>query len=146
MSMRKGIISLLIIAISSPCTLHVAVASTIRLMSTDHDGRSTSVTAHQPTTLIIIAPIRANVNVSLSINGTLTVGGKGTAGTTVHIQMWDVTTSNWQTLWGRKTDGKGQFSTPVFLYLAAGYTFRAVYDGDSRYASSVSNEVSVTAS
>ena len=84
--MRKGIISLLIIAILSLCMLNVAVASTIRLMSTDHDGRSTSVTAHQPTTLIIIAPIRANVNVSLSINGTLTVGGKGIAGATVHIQ------------------------------------------------------------
>jgi len=145
MNIRKGIISLLIITILLFCTLNVAAASTSRSTSADHGGCSTGVTAQQPTMLTITAPTQANLNVSFYINGTLTVGGKGIAGATVHFQMWDLTTSNWQTLWNCKTDVNGQFSTPVFLYLTADYTFRISYDGDSQYASSVSNDVTVTA-
>jgi hypothetical protein len=96
--------------------------------------------------LTITAPTRANLNASFYINGTLTAGDKGIAGATVHFQMSDLTTSNWQTLWDCKTNVNGQFSTPVFLYFTADYTFRAIFDGNSQYASSVSNEVTVTVS
>ncbi|MGB8310604.1 MAG: hypothetical protein WCE81_01920 [Halobacteriota archaeon] len=146
MNMRKWVISLLIIAILSLCTLNAAAASTNRSTSADHGGCSTGVTAQQQTMLTITAPTQSNLNVSFYTNGTLTVGGKGIAGATVHFQMLDLTTSNWQTLWDCKTDVNGQFSTPVFLYLVADYTFRAIYDGNSQYASSVSNEVIVTVS
>jgi len=128
MNMRKGVINLLIIAILSLFTLNVAAASTNRSTSADHGEISTGVTVRQPTMLTITAPTQANLNASFYVNGTLTVGGKGIAGATVHLQMEDLTTSNWQTLWDCKTDVNGQFSTPAFLYSTADYTFRAIYE------------------
>ena len=102
-------------------------------MSAVYGGCSTGFTGQQQTMLTITAPTQANLNVSFHINGTLTVGGKGIADATVHFQKQELTTSNWQTLWNCKTDVNGQFSTPVFLYLTADYTFRVSYDGDSQY-------------
>ena len=126
------------------CVLNVATASTGKPVIAGRDAYVKDVTAQQPTTITISAPTQVNANASVYANGTLTAGGKGIAGAVVHLQWLDLTTGNWTILSDGKTGDSGQFSVPVFLYFTAGYTFRVTYDGDSRYAPSVSNEVMVT--
>jgi len=144
MNIRIRIISLSIIAMLTLCVLNVAAASTSKPTIAARDAYIKDATAQQPTTIAITAPTQAKANVSVYANGTLTAGGKGIAGAVVHLQWLDLTTGNWTTLSDGKTGDGGQFSVPVFLYFTAEYTFRVTYDGDSRYAPSVSNEVMVT--
>jgi hypothetical protein len=137
------IISLSIAAILTLCVLNVAAASTSMPAITAHDAYLKDATAQQPTTIAITAPTQVKANASAYANGTLTVGDKGISSAAVHLQWLDLTTGNWTTLSDGKTNDSGQFSIPVFLYFTAKYTFRVTYDGDSRYAPSVSNQVMV---
>lgn len=126
------------------CVFNVAAASTSKPTIAARDAYIKDATAQQPTTIAITAPTQVKVNVSIYVNGTLMAGDKGIAGAVIHLQWLDLTTGNWTTFIDDKTGDNGQFSTPVPLFFTAEYTFRVIYDGNSQYAQSVSNEIKVT--
>jgi len=144
MNMNIKIISVPIITILMLGVLNVAAASSGTPTIAARDVYITNATAPQQTTIAINAPTQVKTNESIYVNGTLSTGAKGIATAVVHLQWLDLTTGNWTILSDGKTSESGQFSVPVFMYFPANYTFRVIYDGDSRYAPSVSNEVMVT--
>ncbi|HYA61314.1 MAG TPA: hypothetical protein VED16_04465 [Candidatus Acidoferrum sp.] len=144
MNKKIKIIGVPIIAILVLGVLNVAAASTGTPTIAASDAYMPNAAAPQQTTIAINAPTQVKTNDSIYVNGTLSTGAKGIASAVVHLQWIDLTTGNWTTFSDGKTGESGQFSVPVFIYFPASYTFRVIYDGDSQYAPSVSNDVMVT--
>lgn len=146
MNIKIRMISVPMIVILALSVVNVAAASTSTPTIVVRDTCIKDATAPQQTTITITAPTQVKSNESIYVNGTLTAGATGIADAVVHVQWLDPTTGNWTTFSDAKTSDSGQFSVPIFLYFPADYTLRVTYDGDSRYASSMSNEVMVTVS
>ncbi|GEM_PF-977059 len=150
MSMRKGIISLSIIAIFSLCTLNVAAALASKPTTTIHGGYTTSATTRQPTTLAFTAPTQAKIFEPTKVFGYLTTAN-GTGIRNARIDTQQLYGGKWVFLSIVTTGNNGSFSDTVVIFpkmfaTKGGYHFRAIYGGDGHYAPSVSNEVIMTVS
>lgn len=151
MNMRKRIISLSIITILSLCTLNVASASTSKTTTVDHDVYTRCATAQQPTTLTFTAPAHVKLNQLYAVFGNLTTAN-GTGINDARIWGQSLRGDKWVTLHRLlfTTGQNGSFSDHWFetgLFSKPGPChYRVIYDGDSRFAPAVSNEVIVAIS
>jgi hypothetical protein len=157
MNRRIGILGLLIIAMLSLCVINVTAASTSRPTMVTHNGYATQGT--EPTKMVLGI---ASPGGSLSHSITVEVGGKydvvgmlavkntvvGIGGATINFQI-SGNQQTWSPLTSVTTISEGKYigmfgvfgikaSTPCHVY------FRAIYDGDSQYAPTVSNAVELT--
>jgi len=145
MNMRKGVMSLSLIAVVTLCALNVAAASVSKPATASYHNDITRAQAAQSTTLTFTAPTNVKVNQSFKISGYLTtVSGNGIAGAVVDEQTYY--NGAWVAMYNVTTDGSGHLSDTLGLSAAGAYNFRLAYNGNSQYAPSVSNEVTITAS
>jgi len=139
MKKETRMISLSVLSILTLCLLNVTAASP------SNHATATNVKATIPTTLTFNCPTQAKVNKSIDYSLSLTSGGTGVSGAIIHTQYLEAN-GQWTTLGTHTTDSNGNFAGIFIMYATGVYTYRVTYDGDSQYASSVSNEVVVTAS
>ena len=145
MNMRKGMISLSIIAIVTLCAFNVAAASVSKPATTATGSDITGARAQQSTTLTFTAPANVKLNQNFQISGSLTsASGTGIAGAVVDEQTYY--NGTWYSMWNVTTDNSGHLSDTWGLSQAGATSFRLAYNGDSQNAASVSNEVTITAS
>lgn len=149
MNLRKVKISLLIMAILSLCTLNVATALESNPTATIHAGYAASATGQQPTTLTFYAPTQAKTLEPAKVYGYLTTAnGTGIRDARIILQEFNLYgDGKWHLVSVLfTTDDTGYFNDTVVIFsnifaTQGGYHFRATYDGDAQYGSSVSNEV-----
>ncbi|MGB8310503.1 MAG: hypothetical protein WCE81_01410 [Halobacteriota archaeon] len=146
MGMKKAIISLSIIAISTLCLLNVAAASTINPATAPHSKIVTDVKGQQPTTLTFNCPTHAKVNEWVYFTGSLTSGGTGLSNTLVSCQYEYLKNGNWATFTSGMTDSNGNIVGGIKPSVTGDQYYRLSYDGNSQYAPSVSDVVMVTVS
>ncbi len=145
MNMRKGVMSLSLIAIVTLCALNVAAASVSKPATAAYGNDITSARAAQSTTLTLTSPTNVKVNQGFNVSGYLTTAsGSGIAGAVVDVQTYY--NSTWVAMWNVTTDSSGHLSDTWGFSSAGAYNFRLSYSGDSQNAASVSNEVTITAS
>lgn len=150
MNMRKGVISLSLIAIVTLCAFNVAAASVSKPATAAYGNNIASTRTQQPTTLTpttltLTAPANVKLNQNFQISGYLTTAsGNGIAGAVVDEQAYY--NGNWVAMYNVTTDSSGHLSDTWGLSQAGAYNFRLAFNGDSQNAASVSNEVTITAS
>jgi hypothetical protein len=146
MNMRKGVMSLSLIAIVTLCALNVAAASVSKPAIAAYGNDITSARAAQATTtLTFTAPANVKLNQNFNISGYLTsASGNGIAGAVVDEQTYY--NGTWVSMFNVTTDNSGHLSDTWGLSQAGAYNFRLAYNGDSQNAASVSNEITITAS
>ena len=143
--MRKGVMSLSLIAVVTLCALNVAAASVSKPATAFYGNDITRAQPAQSTTLTFTAPTNVKVNQSFKISGYLTTAsGNGIAGAVVDEQTYY--NGAWVAMYNVTTDSSGHLSDTLGLTTSGAYNFRLAYNGDSQYAPSVSNEVTITAS
>jgi len=138
---RKRLICLSIVAIVVFCALNVATATTSKYSTAIHSKIVTDATAQQPTTLTLTAPANATVDENFDVSGYLTAGGTGVSGRIINVQVQEG--GQWKTFRFVTTDSNGFFTFTFIAQKGGDLNFRITYDGDSQYAPSVSNKVTV---
>jgi hypothetical protein len=142
--MKKAILSLSIIAISTTCLLNVAAASTINPATALHSKIVTDVKGQQPTMLTFDCPTQANVNIWFDVSGSLTSGGTGVSSADILVQSIDTNNGQWYTFGHDATDSTGFFASSISCSVTGDQYYRVAYNGNSQYAPAVSNVVMVT--
>ena len=143
MNMKKGLICLLVVTALSLCVVNVTAALPRNPTAAPHSKIVTDVKTTVPTTLTFTCPTQVNVNEPFGIGGTLTTGGKGVSG--AHINGQVMLQEQWTTFSGYTTDSNGTISGTISTDYTGLRFYRLSYDGDARYAPSVSNGVVVYA-
>ena len=144
MKMKVKMVSFMTLAILTLCLLNVASASMSNLTTAPYCKIVTDVKAQQPTTITLTAPQQATVNEWFSYSVSLTAGGTGVIGATIHTQV--LKQGTWVTIGDHITDKNGGFIGQLLSKTPGERHLRAVYDGSSQYAPSISNEVVITVS
>jgi hypothetical protein len=144
MKKETRIISLSIVAILALCLLNVAAASPTNPATAPHSKIVPGVKAQQPTTLTFTCDAQATVNKWYNFGGSLTAGGTGVSGALINVQQ--LYHGNWVTLGNQTTDSNGNFGGQLKSQTTGDRTHRVTFDGDSQYASSVSNVIVTTIS
>lgn len=156
MSILKGVVSILIIAMLTLCVLNIVAASTSTSTPATtlvtYKGYVTNATTNQTMLEIMLSSNTTNVNEKVILIGGLTSGMPqtqnftGVGGATVNIQKW--VNDTWTTIGTTTTtatgDYKGWFTAPITSSSPGVFSYRATYDGDSQYAPAVSNVVKLT--
>ena len=138
--------SLSILAILLLSALSVASASTSKITTADHEIHARSATAQQPTTLTFNAPAQVKLNQFYAISGSLTTAN-GTGINDAQLLYQQLQDNKWVTFGVVFNDQNGTFSdkwieTDSLSKPGTSY-YRVIYNGDSQYAPTVSNEVAV---
>jgi len=141
--MKKVVICLLAVTLLSLCVVNVTAALPRNQTATPHSKNVTDLKTTIPTTLTFTCPTLVNVNEPFGIGGSLTAGGKGVSG--AHINGQVMLQEQWTTFSGYTTDGNGNISGTISTNYTGLRFYRLSYDGDDRYAPSVSNGVVVYA-
>jgi hypothetical protein len=145
MNMRKGVMSLSLIAIVTLCVLNVAAASVSKPATAAYGNDITSARAAQSTTLTFTAPANVKLKQNFDISGYLTTAsGNGIAGVVVDEQTYY--NGAWVPMYNVTTDSSGHLSDTWALSQEGAYNFRLSYNGDSQNAASVSNQITITVS
>ncbi len=152
MNTTMRITSLSIIALLILCALGSAAAAPIKMTAAAHKDYITSIATQQETTLALMLN-----NNTTKINEPVYLGGvlwSGTQSAPNYIENARVTIQRLSTngTWipiGTATtekggEYKGTFTTSLTPRGAGVFIFRATYDGDDRFAPSVSNVVMLT--
>jgi len=143
MNMKKGVICLLAVTLLSLCVVNVTTALPRNKTAAPHSKNVADLKTTVPTTLTFTCPTLVNVNEPSGIGGSLTAGGEGFSG--VHINGQVMTQGQWTTFSGYTTDSNGNISGTTSTNYTGLRFYRLSYDGDARYAPSVSNEIVVYA-
>ncbi len=152
MNIRMRITSLSIIALLMLCALSSAAASPIKITTAAHNEYITGATSQQETMLaILLSNNTTKINEPVYLGGVLWSGTQSALNcienARVTIQRLS-TNGTWIPIGTATTEKDGEYKGTFTMSLtprAAGVIiFRATYDGDDRFAPSVSNVVTLT--
>jgi len=165
MRMKNAIIDLSIIAILIICMFNSVAAAPVSKITTNiHSNYNADVSAGQQTYILAIlngnaTTITMEVGQSVYLHGALSSGtpptswrdsSHGVSNATVNIQSMNSDGKTWTTVDTKRTNlpndypGAGTFILILTPKDVGAYTYRVTYDGDSQYAPSVSNVVTLT--
>jgi hypothetical protein len=138
------------------CVLNIAAASASTPTTATHNRYNTDTTDQQTTTLVIRLMnnngdeiVTANVNQTVNVVGVLMAGTltpNFIGGAKVNTQLMK-TNGTWTTISTTTTETgqyKGMFAAPITPTSTGAFSYRATYNGDSQYAPTVSNVVTLT--
>jgi hypothetical protein len=163
MEITKAILSLSIVAILAICMFDGVAAAPVSKQTTDvHRNYTVDVKGDRQQTYLV-AYLRNQTAITIGVDQPVYLGGildvsptfspgRGIPNATVNIQSLNPDGKTWSTVATRITEavdqqghGMNGFFVVVLTPVVAGvYTYRVTYDGDSQYAPSVSNIVTLT--
>jgi len=139
MNTKKGVTCLLAVTLLSLCVVNVATALPRNQTAAPHSKNVTDLKTTIPTTLTFTCPTLANANEPFGIGGTILAAATGVSG--AHINGQVMLQEQWTTFSGYTTDSNGTISGTISTDYTGLRFYRHSYDGDARYAPSVSNAV-----